>query len=159
MEPFDCWMCQTKNCWYPVDTHIKHIEIAVLHLIIVWNESHTHYWHPILCSQGLSFASKTFVASQFWINLYPHYQSQVTQLNYIPALSASNLRHVDIFTSFWVTLLNVLTSPHPAPTPRFPWHTIRNFNYLNLVYPVCVENCTVGYMHECNSTVMNQTQP
>jgi len=76
MEPFDCGMCKAKNCSCSIDTHIKHSETAFVHLIIVCNELHIHYWPPILHFHILSIASRGFVASQFLINLNPRCLSE-----------------------------------------------------------------------------------
>jgi hypothetical protein len=76
MQPFDCWMCKTKNRWHSVDAHINHIETAFVHSTIVCNESYTHYRHLVLCLYALSFASRSFVTSQFLINCYLRYVSE-----------------------------------------------------------------------------------
>ena len=76
MQPIDCWMCKTQNRWHSVDAHINHIETAFVHSIIVCNESYTHDWPPVLRLYVLSFASRSFVTSQFLINCYLHYLSK-----------------------------------------------------------------------------------
>ena len=58
-------MCKTVNRWHSVDSHINHIEAAFVHPIIVRNDPYTHYWHPILRLHLLSFASRSFITSQF----------------------------------------------------------------------------------------------
>jgi len=76
MQPIDCWMCKTQNRWDSVDTHINHIETAFVHAKIVCNQSYNHYWPPSLRLYVLSFASRSFVTSQFLINCYLHYLSE-----------------------------------------------------------------------------------
>ena len=73
MQPIDCWMCKTQNHWHSVDPHINHIETASVHSVIVWNQSYTQYGPPLLCLYVLSFASRSFVTSQFLINCYLRY--------------------------------------------------------------------------------------
>jgi len=70
MLPIDCWMCKTQNRSHSVGTHINHVETAFVHSIIVCNQSYTHYWPPLLHLYVLSFASRSFVTSQFLINSY-----------------------------------------------------------------------------------------
>jgi len=69
-------MCKTQNRWHSVDAHINHIETAFVHSIIVCNQSYTHYWPPVLRLYVLSFASRSFVTSQFLINCYLRYLSE-----------------------------------------------------------------------------------
>jgi len=76
MQPMDCGMCKTQNHWQSVDAHINHIETAYVHSIIICNQSYTHYWPPVLRLYVLSFASRSFVTSQFLINCYLHYLSE-----------------------------------------------------------------------------------
>jgi len=76
MQPIHCWMCKTWNCWHSVDPRINHIETAFVYSIIVCNESYIHHWHPVLCLNVLSFASRSFVTSWFLINCYLHYLSE-----------------------------------------------------------------------------------
>jgi hypothetical protein len=73
MQPIDFWMCKTKNRAHSVDTHITHIETAFVHSIILFIQSYTHYWHSTLCLYVLSFASRSFIPSQFQINGCPCY--------------------------------------------------------------------------------------
>jgi hypothetical protein len=75
---------------------------------------------------------------------------------HIPALSAGNWRHVAHFTIFWQISLNFLTIPYPAPSPRFPWRTTRNFKYPNHVHQICVESYVVGYINVYGMTVVVQ---
>jgi len=76
MQPIDCWMCKTQNRSHSVDNHINHIETAFVHSIIVCNQSYTHYWPPVLRMYVLSFASRSFVISQFLTNCYLRYLSE-----------------------------------------------------------------------------------
>jgi len=76
MQPIDCWMCKTQNRWHSVDAHINHIETAFVHSIIVCNQSYTHYRAALLHLNVLSFASRSFVTSQFLINCYLQYLSE-----------------------------------------------------------------------------------
>jgi len=69
-------MCKTQNRWDSVDAHINHIETAFVHSIIVCNQSYIHYWPPVLRLYILSFASRSFVSSQFLINCYLRYLSE-----------------------------------------------------------------------------------
>jgi len=68
LPPIDCRMCKTVNCWHSVDAHFTHSETAFVHPIIVRNHSYTHYWHSILRLHELSFASMSFITSQFLIS-------------------------------------------------------------------------------------------
>jgi len=63
-------MCKTQNRWHSVDAHINHIETALVHSIIVCNQSYTHHWPPLLPLNVLWFASRSGVTSQFLINCY-----------------------------------------------------------------------------------------
>jgi len=76
MQPIDCRMCKTHNRSHSLDTHINHIQPAFVHSIIVYNESYTQYWPPVLGMYVLSFASRSFVTSQFLINCYLRYLSE-----------------------------------------------------------------------------------
>jgi len=76
MQPIDCWMCKTQNRWHSVDAHINHIETAFVHSIIVCNQSYTQYSPPLLRLYVLSFASRSFVTTQFLINCYLRYLSE-----------------------------------------------------------------------------------
>ena len=69
----DCQMCKTVNHWHSIDAHCNHIETAFVHPIFVRNHSYTPYWHPILRLYVLSFASWSFITSQFLISGYPRY--------------------------------------------------------------------------------------
>ena len=73
MPPIDGRMCKTVNRWHSIDAHFNHIETAFVHPIIERNHSYTPYWHPILRLYVLSFASRSFITSQFLISGYPHY--------------------------------------------------------------------------------------
>jgi len=48
MELFDCQMHNTNNRWHTVDARIEQIKMPFVQPIILCNESHSHYWHPIL---------------------------------------------------------------------------------------------------------------
>jgi len=77
MQPVDCWMCKTQNCSHSVDAHINHIETAFVYSIIVCNKSYTHHWPPVLRSYVLSFAPRRVVTSQFLINCFLRYRSEI----------------------------------------------------------------------------------
>jgi len=105
----------------------------------------------IICIQDLCYLSMSdqpLSTSSEWEMMWPHH---------IPALSASNLRHIEHFTSLCQIELNYLTFPHPAPPPQFPRRTISNVKYLNHVHQVCAESCAIGCMDECSMTVVIQT--
>jgi len=93
MQPIDCWMCKSQNCSHSVDAHINHIETAFVHSKILCNKSYTHYWPPGLRLYVLSFASRSFVTSQFLINCYLRYLSEkwrdpITFLRFRPAIDS-----------------------------------------------------------------------
>jgi len=73
IQPFQCWVCKTKNPWPSVDVHINQMEPEFVHALIVCNELYTHHWHSSLRFWVLSFASRSFVTCQFLSNLYPRY--------------------------------------------------------------------------------------
>jgi hypothetical protein len=62
--------CVWLDGWHSVDAHINHIETTFVHPRIVYNESYTHFWHPVLHLYALLFASRSVVSSQFLINCY-----------------------------------------------------------------------------------------
>jgi hypothetical protein len=68
IPPIDCRMCKTVNRWHSVDAHFNHTGTAFVHPIIVRKDSYTHYWHPILRLHVSSFASRSFITSQFLIS-------------------------------------------------------------------------------------------
>jgi len=68
IPPIDCRMCKTVNRWHSVDANFNHIETAFVRPIIVRNDSYRDYWHPILRLHVLSFASRSFITSQFLIS-------------------------------------------------------------------------------------------
>jgi len=68
IPPIDCQMCKTVNRWHSVHAHFNHIETAIVHSVIVRNDSDTQYWHPILHLHVLLFASRSFITSQFLIS-------------------------------------------------------------------------------------------
>jgi len=116
MQPFDCQKCKTRNRWHSVDVHINHIETAFLHWIIVCNQSYRHYWHLILHLYVLSFASRSFVTSQFLINCFPHYLSErwcgpITFRRFRPAICGMYIislvfgKYSSTFSPFLVQLL------------------------------------------------------
>jgi hypothetical protein len=76
MQPIDCQMCNTWNRWHAVGSHINHIETTFVHSIIVCNKSNTLFWHPLWRLYALSFASSSFVTSQFLINYNVCYLSE-----------------------------------------------------------------------------------
>ena len=74
-----------------VDAHINHIETAFVHSIIVCNKSNRQLWHPLLRLYVLSFASRSFVTSQFLFNCYLRYLSEkwhgpITFLRFRPTI-------------------------------------------------------------------------
>jgi len=73
MQPFDGWMCKTKNGCSTNEAHINHIETSIVHSLLLFEEWYIHYWHPTLHFQVISFPSRSFIASQCLINPYPHY--------------------------------------------------------------------------------------
>jgi len=73
MRPIDCWMCKTRNRWHSVDAYINHIKTAFVHSIMVCNQSYHRHWPPSLSLYVLSFASGSFVTSQFLIECYLRY--------------------------------------------------------------------------------------
>jgi hypothetical protein len=82
---------------------------------------------------------------------------EMTWPYHAPTHLASNLRHVDRFTSYGRIYLNFLTSPYPDPSPPFPSCTISNVKYLNHVHKVCAESYIDGSMDGCSMTVVVQT--
>ena len=76
MQPIDCWMCETQNRWHCVDAHFNHTETAFVHRIIVCNQSYAQYFPQVLRWYVLSFASRSFVTTQFLINSYLCYLSK-----------------------------------------------------------------------------------
>jgi len=73
MPPIDCRTCKTINRWHSIDAHFNHIETAFVHPIIVRNHSYTPYWHPILRFYVLSFATRSYITSQFLLSGFPRY--------------------------------------------------------------------------------------
>jgi len=73
---------------------------------------------------------------------------------HVAVLSASNQPHVNPYASFWYLLPDLLTFPHPAHSPRFPWPTISNFQHLDHVHQVCAESFAVECMIVCTMTVV-----
>ena len=73
MPSIDCWMCKTVNRWHSIEAHFNHIKTAFVHPITVRNHSYTPCWHPILRLYVSSFASRSFITSQFLISVYPRY--------------------------------------------------------------------------------------
>jgi len=157
MPPIDCWMCKTTNHWLSVDAHSNHTETAFLHTIIACNESYTHYWHLILHSYVLSFASRSFVTSQYLINCYPRYLSErwrgpITFPRFWPAtygmwiISLILGKYSSTSSLFLIQLLLL----------DFQWRTISNFKYFNPVHEICVESYAFGYMDEYCMTVIIQ---
>jgi hypothetical protein len=73
MPPMIAECGKTVNRWHSIDAHVYSIETAFVHPIIVRNDSYTHYWHPILRLYVLSFASRSFITSQFLISGDPRY--------------------------------------------------------------------------------------
>jgi hypothetical protein len=73
MQPFECWMCKTKNGCYTDDAHINHIETSIGQSLLVFEEWYIHHRHPTLHVQVFLFPSRSFVASPCLINPYPHY--------------------------------------------------------------------------------------
>jgi len=80
---------------------------------------------------GLTISDKPQSTLSEWVMMWPYH---------ISVLSAGNWLHVDHFTCFWLTSLDFLTFPHPAPLAWFPWRTITNFKY---------QPCAPGLGGEC----------
>jgi len=78
----------------------------------------------------------------------------MTLAYHIPALSTSNLPHVDPYTSCWDNSHNFLSVPHPAHSLHLPWSTISNLHNLDHVHQVCAVSCGVGCSIECSMTVV-----
>jgi len=143
LPPIDCWMCKTKNSWHSVDDHINHIETAFIHTSISCNEPYTHYWHPILHLYVFSFASRSFVTSQFLINCYPRYLSEIWRGILHSCPLAGNLRHVDHIPIF---LVHMARLPDLSSSSSFSWISMMHHKQFQIFQPcargLCGELCS-----------------
>jgi len=95
-------------------------------------------------------------AVNFWWPSATLSEWQMTYPCHIPAISVSNLWHVDLSSSFRTWQPNFLTCSHPAPSPQFPWPIISNVMNLDHVHQCCAESYAVGCMNECSMMIVMQ---
>jgi len=116
IPPIDCQMCKTVDRWHSVDTHFNHIETAFVHPIIVRNNSYTHYWHPILRLHVLSFASRSFITSQFLISaIHAIWVRNDVALSHSRAFG----RQFTACRTFHLFLVNIARLPHLSLSSSF----------------------------------------
>jgi len=116
IPPIDCRMCKTVNRWHSVDAHFNHIETAFVHPIIVHNDSYTDYWHPILRLHVLSFASRSFITSQFLISdIHAIWVRNDVALSHSRAFG----RQFTACRTFHYVLVNIARHPHLSLSSSF----------------------------------------
>jgi len=132
IQPIDCRLCETKHRWQSVDDQINHIKTAYVHWIIVCNQSYSQYWHPPLHLCVLSFASRSFVTSQFLINWYPRYLRErwhgpITFPRFRPAIYACR--------SYWYFLVNLAVLDPVSLSSSFSSTSMTSHEEFNISQP------------------------
>jgi len=123
MQPIDCILGMTSNHWHSVDAHENHIEIAFEQSIIVCDESHTHYWHRVLCWHYCLHPG-VLLPLNFWSTAF---YTIWGRKDVAPLHSHAFGRQLTACTSFHLFFANLA---------RLPYHSLSgSFSWLSITYP------------------------